>query len=195
MKAVRIFVEEHAMDDATCRRVQAAMDVGVREPSEVIEDEMALVEDVRRASHIEVPPAIFELIDAHLDAQRDCDRRVLRVAPRRARRRQPPSLRDGRILQASRGQGRPAGVATGGASCVHGRPVSRERSRSGPGRRFQWRCPATVPGRRGACSTSCRVAGCSSPFPPTPCTKCCRLSTVIEIRSSTGFREPLFGTA
>ena len=59
------------MDDATCRRVQAAMDVGVREPSEVIEDELALVEDVRRASHIEVPPAIFELIDAHLDAQRD----------------------------------------------------------------------------------------------------------------------------
>lgn len=68
---LRIFVAEHAMDDATCRRVQAAMDVGVREPSEVIEDEMALVEDVRRASHIEVPPAIFELIDAHLDAQRE----------------------------------------------------------------------------------------------------------------------------
>src|SRR5262245_24815980 len=58
------------MDDATCRRVQAAMDVGVREPTEVIEGGMTLVEDVRRASHVEVPPAIFELIDAHLDAQR-----------------------------------------------------------------------------------------------------------------------------
>ena len=58
------------MDDATCRRVRAAMDVGVREPTEVIEDDMALVDDVRRASHIEVPPVIFELIDAHLDAQR-----------------------------------------------------------------------------------------------------------------------------
>jgi SM-20-related protein len=69
--ALRVFVAEHAMDDETCRRVQAAMDVGVREPSEVIEDEMALVEDVRRASHIEVTPAIFELVDAHLDAQRD----------------------------------------------------------------------------------------------------------------------------
>ncbi len=69
--ALRLFVAERAMDDATCRRVQAAMDVGVREPSEVIEDEMSLVEDVRRASHIEVTPAIFELIDAHLDAQRD----------------------------------------------------------------------------------------------------------------------------
>lgn len=68
---MRVFTAEHAMDDATCRRVQAAMDVGVREPSEVIEDEMSLVEDVRRASHIEVPAAIFELIDAHLDAQRE----------------------------------------------------------------------------------------------------------------------------
>ena len=70
-EALRIFVAERAMDDATCRRVQAAMDVGIREPSEVIEDEMALVEDVRRASHIEVPQAIFELIDVHLDDQRD----------------------------------------------------------------------------------------------------------------------------
>jgi SM-20-related protein len=68
---VQIFIAEHAMDDATCCRVQAAMDVGVCEPTEVIEDEIGLVEDVRRASHIEVPPAIFELIDAHLDGQRD----------------------------------------------------------------------------------------------------------------------------
>jgi predicted 2-oxoglutarate/Fe(II)-dependent dioxygenase YbiX len=66
---VHIFIAEHAMDDATCRRVQAAMDAGVREPTEVIADDMTLVEDVRRACHIEVPPAIFELIDAHLDSQ------------------------------------------------------------------------------------------------------------------------------
>ena len=59
------------MDDATCRRIQAAMDVGVREPTEIIEGDMTVAEDVRRASHIEVPPAIFELIDTHLDAQRD----------------------------------------------------------------------------------------------------------------------------
>src|SRR4029434_8240812 len=69
-EALRIFVAERAMDEATCRRVQAAMDVGVREPSEVIEGDMTLEEDVRRASHVEVPPVIFELIDAHLDAQR-----------------------------------------------------------------------------------------------------------------------------
>jgi predicted 2-oxoglutarate/Fe(II)-dependent dioxygenase YbiX len=67
---VHIFIAEHVMDDDTCRRVQAAMDVGVREPTEVILEDMALLEEVRRASHIEVPPAIFELIGAHLDAQR-----------------------------------------------------------------------------------------------------------------------------
>jgi len=66
-----IFIAEHVVDDATCRRVQAAMDTGVREPTEIIDGDMTLVEDVRRASHIEVPPAIFELIDAHLDAQRE----------------------------------------------------------------------------------------------------------------------------
>jgi predicted 2-oxoglutarate/Fe(II)-dependent dioxygenase YbiX len=70
LEIVHIFIAEHAMDDATCRRIQAAMDVGVREPTEVIEDDMALADDVRRASHIEVPSVIFELIDAHLDAQR-----------------------------------------------------------------------------------------------------------------------------
>jgi predicted 2-oxoglutarate/Fe(II)-dependent dioxygenase YbiX len=67
---VKIFIAEHAMDDATCRRVQAAMDVGVREPTEVIEEAITLAAEVRRASHIEVTPVIFELVDAHLDAQR-----------------------------------------------------------------------------------------------------------------------------
>jgi len=67
---VQIFIAEHAMDDATCRRVQMAMDVGVREPTEVIDVDMALADDVRRASHIEVPPVFFEIIDAYLDEQR-----------------------------------------------------------------------------------------------------------------------------
>jgi predicted 2-oxoglutarate/Fe(II)-dependent dioxygenase YbiX len=68
---MKLFIDEHAMDDGTCRRVQAAMDSGVREPTEVIGDEMGLRDDVRRASQIEVPAAIFELVDRHLDAQRD----------------------------------------------------------------------------------------------------------------------------
>jgi predicted 2-oxoglutarate/Fe(II)-dependent dioxygenase YbiX len=68
---VEIFIAERVMEDATCRRVQAAMDVGVREPTEIIDDDMTRVEDVRRASHIEVPPAILELVEAHLDALRD----------------------------------------------------------------------------------------------------------------------------
>jgi SM-20-related protein len=68
---VRVFIAERAMDDETCRRVQAAMDAGVREPSEVIEGDMTVADDVRRASHVEVPDDVFALIDAHLEAQRD----------------------------------------------------------------------------------------------------------------------------
>ena len=68
---LQIFTSEHAIDDATCRRVQAAMDAGVPEPTEIIEGEMAMADDVRRASHIEVAQAVFELVDAYLDAQRD----------------------------------------------------------------------------------------------------------------------------
>jgi predicted 2-oxoglutarate/Fe(II)-dependent dioxygenase YbiX len=68
---MRIFLAEHAMDDATCRRVQAAMNIGVKEPTEVIDADMTVVEDVRRATQVEVPPVIFEIVDRHLDAHRD----------------------------------------------------------------------------------------------------------------------------
>jgi predicted 2-oxoglutarate/Fe(II)-dependent dioxygenase YbiX len=68
---MRVFIAEQAMDDVTCRCVQAAMDAGVREAAEVIEGELTLAKDVRRASHVEVPESIFALIDSHLDAQRE----------------------------------------------------------------------------------------------------------------------------
>jgi predicted 2-oxoglutarate/Fe(II)-dependent dioxygenase YbiX len=75
---MNVLIVEHAMSDAICRRIQAAMDVGVGEPAEVIEDALALLEDVRRASHIEVPPAILDLIDSHLDAHRNAVARFFR---------------------------------------------------------------------------------------------------------------------
>jgi predicted 2-oxoglutarate/Fe(II)-dependent dioxygenase YbiX len=75
---MNVLIVEHAMSEAICRRVQAAMDVGVREPAEVVEDALALLEDVRRASHVEVPRAILGLIDSHLDAQRDAVARFFR---------------------------------------------------------------------------------------------------------------------
>ena len=68
---MRIFIAEHVLDEATCRRVQAAMDASVPEPAEVLQGEMELVEDVRRASHIEVPEPILRLVETCLDGQRD----------------------------------------------------------------------------------------------------------------------------
>jgi len=47
------------------------MDAGVSEPTEVLEDNIELVEEARRASHIEVPQEILGLIEACLDAPRD----------------------------------------------------------------------------------------------------------------------------
>lgn len=68
---MRIYVADDAMDEETCRRVRAAMDAGVPEPTEVIEDDLTRADEIRRASHIEVDEAVFALIDEHLDAQRD----------------------------------------------------------------------------------------------------------------------------
>jgi PKHD-type hydroxylase len=59
------------MDDATCRAVQVAMDAGVSEQAEVLGDGIELAEEARRASQIEVPEAILDVIEACLDAQRD----------------------------------------------------------------------------------------------------------------------------
>lgn len=68
---MRIYVADHAMDEAACRRVQAAMDAGVSEPTEILEDEIRFADDVRRASHIEVPQPVLDLVEACLDARRD----------------------------------------------------------------------------------------------------------------------------
>ncbi len=180
------------MDDATCRRVQAAMDVGVREPSEVIEDEMALVEDVRRASHIEVPPAVFELIDAHLDALRDCGRCVSSSGPSKgakastffAMRRAGSTSLIWTRQTCRRGRRRP--VVRSPSSCFSRALVKRTR----PAGSAAVSCDCSRTARR--LLTSCRAAGCSWPFPPKRFTRCCLFSTVIEIRWSTGSREPLF---
>jgi predicted 2-oxoglutarate/Fe(II)-dependent dioxygenase YbiX len=67
----RIFIVDRAMDETTCRMVQAAMDAGVPEPTEVLEDGIAVDADVRRASHIEVAESTLALVDHCLTAHRD----------------------------------------------------------------------------------------------------------------------------
>ena len=59
------------MDAATCNRVCMAMDAGVAESAEVLEEDFTAQDDVRRAVHIEVPPPILDLVEMHLDRQRE----------------------------------------------------------------------------------------------------------------------------
>ncbi len=59
------------LDAATCRRVRAAMDRGTAEPAEVLDPDVALDREARRASSIEVDPATLAAIEATLDAARD----------------------------------------------------------------------------------------------------------------------------
>jgi predicted 2-oxoglutarate/Fe(II)-dependent dioxygenase YbiX len=69
--ATVIFVAEHAMDEITCRRVRAAMDAGVSEPSEILAGEIEVAEHERQASHIEVSEQVLGMVEACLDSQRE----------------------------------------------------------------------------------------------------------------------------
>ena len=148
------------------------MDAGVREPTEVIEDEMALVEDVRRASHIEVPPAIFELIDAHLEP---CATAVARYFewPLEGRegvnllRYEPGGFYKPHLDKADLPAWPPA--ARRAFTVVLFLESSREADPAGG---FSGGVLRLFPGRPRRLSTSCRVAGCSWPFPPKRCTRC-----------------------
>lgn len=59
------------MSEHECRRVQSAMDAGIPEPTEVLDEGIIRADDVRRASHVEVPGGVLSLVGACLDAQRD----------------------------------------------------------------------------------------------------------------------------
>jgi predicted 2-oxoglutarate/Fe(II)-dependent dioxygenase YbiX len=67
----RIFISDHAMSDDDCRTVQAAMDAGVREDAEILEESVALDADVRRAAHVEVADPVLAMVERCLDAQRE----------------------------------------------------------------------------------------------------------------------------
>ncbi|HET9361576.1 MAG TPA: 2OG-Fe(II) oxygenase [Vicinamibacterales bacterium] len=69
--ATVIFVAEHAMDEAACRRVREAMNEGASEPAEILGGEIEVAEHERRASHIEVSEQVLGLVEACLDSQRE----------------------------------------------------------------------------------------------------------------------------
>jgi predicted 2-oxoglutarate/Fe(II)-dependent dioxygenase YbiX len=68
---LRIFTVPDAMDAASCRRVRAAMDAGVPEPAEVLDETITVQEEVRRASQIDVPEMVLEMVEQCLDRMLD----------------------------------------------------------------------------------------------------------------------------
>ena len=65
-----VLVIENALDEENCVQIRHAMDVGVPEAAEVLDERIELHEDVRRTSHIEVDKATLQRLDRALDAHR-----------------------------------------------------------------------------------------------------------------------------
>ena len=63
-------VIENALDAESCAQIRRAMDVGVAEAAEVLDEQIELQEDVRRTSHIEVDEATLQRLDRTLDTHR-----------------------------------------------------------------------------------------------------------------------------
>ena len=59
------------LDGATCLRLRRAMDEGVVEQAEVLDDVIEPRDDVRRTESIEVASAIVDDVERRLEAQRD----------------------------------------------------------------------------------------------------------------------------
>jgi predicted 2-oxoglutarate/Fe(II)-dependent dioxygenase YbiX len=68
---MRIFVADGVLDEATCRRVREAMDVGAPEPAEILGREIEVAEHERRAVHIDVDEQVLGLIETCLDGRRE----------------------------------------------------------------------------------------------------------------------------
>ena len=64
-----LYIFEACLDSAACRRMQAAMDAGLTEMAEVLDDEIEVRDEVRRVASIEVDPAIVAEIEQRFDDQ------------------------------------------------------------------------------------------------------------------------------
>jgi predicted 2-oxoglutarate/Fe(II)-dependent dioxygenase YbiX len=62
---------EQFLDAATCRRIRGVMDAGAVEPAEILDEGIALDEDVRRAKNIEIDDATRVAIERQIERRRD----------------------------------------------------------------------------------------------------------------------------
>jgi predicted 2-oxoglutarate/Fe(II)-dependent dioxygenase YbiX len=66
-----LYSDPCVFDRAMCDRIRQAMDAGVVEDAEVLDERMERREDIRRAASIEVPASIGSEVERALDGRRD----------------------------------------------------------------------------------------------------------------------------
>jgi predicted 2-oxoglutarate/Fe(II)-dependent dioxygenase YbiX len=66
-----LYVLDGFLDVVTCRQIQDAMDAGLTETAEVLDEEIEVRDEVRRVASIEVDPAIVAEVEQRFDGQRE----------------------------------------------------------------------------------------------------------------------------
>jgi len=66
-----MFTAPGFLDRATCGRIRRAMDAGSAEPADVLGDGIQTRLDVRRASNVDIEPAVIGDVERRLDAARE----------------------------------------------------------------------------------------------------------------------------
>jgi SM-20-related protein len=66
----RVFIAADVLDASACRRVQAAMDAGVTEEAEILDEGFEVQADVRRAAQIDIDETVLAMVEATLDGMR-----------------------------------------------------------------------------------------------------------------------------
>src|SRR5687768_6592490 len=66
-----MFTAPGFLDRATCGRIRRAMDAGSAEPADVLGDGIQTRLDVRRASSVDIEPAVIGDVERRLDAARE----------------------------------------------------------------------------------------------------------------------------
>jgi predicted 2-oxoglutarate/Fe(II)-dependent dioxygenase YbiX len=67
----RVYRHAGFFDSATCRHVRAAMDRGASEPAEILDHDISLDTETRRASSVEVDADTLALVEQAIDGERD----------------------------------------------------------------------------------------------------------------------------
>lgn len=69
--AKAVYTDSAFFDAAACLRIRRVMDAGRIEPADILYEEIATRDDVRRAYYVDVDPGVLADVEARLDARRD----------------------------------------------------------------------------------------------------------------------------